>query len=113
MPGCPIPCGVSPIGAGRADKGLLRRYLIKVTGLPRAQVSRAIRQFDAAGRIEDRRKGPAKPFQSRYMPADIRLLAEVDALHSRDKNADFALFNATMPFVVMAMALIRNAVISR
>lgn len=66
----------------RADKGLLRRYLAKVTGLSRAQVARAIRQFDAKGRIEDRRKAPVKPFARRYTPEDIRLLAEVDGLHN-------------------------------
>jgi transposase InsO family protein len=65
----------------RADKGLLRRYLAKVTGLSRAQVTRAIAQFGRGGVIEDRRKAPAKPFARRYTAADIRLLAEVDALH--------------------------------
>jgi len=65
----------------RADKGLLRRYLAKVTGLSRAQVTRAITQFCTAGGITDRRQGPAKPFARRYTVADIRLLAEVDALH--------------------------------
>jgi len=65
----------------RSDKGLLRRYLAKVTGLSRAQVSRAIAQFSMEGDITDRRRGPAKPFARRYTDADIRLLAEVDALH--------------------------------
>jgi transposase InsO family protein len=65
----------------RADKGLLRRYLAKVTGLSRAQVTRAITQFGRSGVIKDRRKAPAKPFVRRYMAEDIRLLAEVDALH--------------------------------
>jgi len=67
----------------KADKGQLRRYLAKVTGRSRAQVSRAIRQYVAEGGIEDRRKGPAKPFTPRYTPADIYLLAEMDTLHSR------------------------------
>lgn len=65
----------------RADKGLLRQYLAKVTGLSRAQVTRAIAQFGRGGVIEDRRQAPAKPFARRYTAADIRLLAEVDALH--------------------------------
>jgi transposase InsO family protein len=65
----------------RADKGLLRRYLAKVTGLSRAQVTRAITQFCQEGIIEDRRRAPAKPFARRYTAEDIRLLAEVDALH--------------------------------
>lgn len=66
----------------RADKGLLRRYLAKVTGVSRAQVTRAIAQFMSSGGIEDRRKAPAKPFARRYMAEDIRLLAEVDTRHS-------------------------------
>lgn len=65
----------------RPDKGLLRRYLAKVTGLSRAQLTRAIAQFRRDGAIEDRRQGPAKPFQPRYTAQDIRLLAETDALH--------------------------------
>ncbi len=65
----------------RADKGLLRRYLVKVTGLSRAQVTRAITQFCHEGVIEDRRRAPAKPFARRYTTEDIRLLAEVDTLH--------------------------------
>jgi hypothetical protein len=65
----------------RADKGLLRRYLAKVTGLSRAQVERVIRQFLSSGSIKDRRRAPTKPFATRYTAEDIHLLAEVDALH--------------------------------
>lgn len=66
---------------GKSDKGLMRRYLEKVTGLSRAQMTRLIRQFRHTGRIRDRRGRPAKPFARRYTKADIRLLAEIDALH--------------------------------
>jgi len=66
----------------RADKGLLRRYVAKVTGFSRAQVTRVIAQFSRYGLIEDRRKAPVKPFARRYTAADIRLLAEMDVLHS-------------------------------
>ena len=66
---------------GRTDKGLIRRYLEKVTGLSRAQITRLIRQFLDTGSIRDRRGAPARPFPRRYTDADIRLLAEVDALH--------------------------------
>lgn len=59
----------------RADKGVLRRYLAKVTGLSRAQLTRAITQFCRGGVIEDRCKAPAKPFARRYTAEDIRLLA--------------------------------------
>lgn len=65
----------------RADKGVLRQYLGKVTGLSRAQVARCIAQFAEEGRIEDRRRAPSAPFVRRYTACDIRLLAEMDALH--------------------------------
>ena len=69
-------------GCKRADKGVLRQYLLKVTGLSRAQVARCITQFiDGGGQIKDRRHAPAVPFVRRYTAADIRLLAEMDALH--------------------------------
>ncbi len=65
---------------GKADKGLLRRFLVKVTGLSRAQVTRLLRQHRTTGALTDRR-GPRRPFPRRYTKADIGLLAEVDALH--------------------------------
>lgn len=65
----------------RADKGVLRRYLGKVTGFSRAQVTRCIKQFTEDGMIQDRRRAPAVPFTRRYTTEDIRLLAEMDALH--------------------------------
>ena len=65
----------------RPDKGVLRQYLLKVTGLSRAQVARCIAQFVEGGHIKDRRHAPAAPFVRRYTAEDIRLLAQVDALH--------------------------------
>ena len=62
----------------RPDKGLIRRFLIKVTGFSRAQVSRLISQYRETGRIEDRRRGPSRPFPRLYSKADIGLLGEVD-----------------------------------
>ena len=71
-----------PLCAGnRADRGTLRQYLTKVTGFSRAQVTRCITQFVACGNIQDRRHAPAMPFKRHYTTEDIRLLAQVDALH--------------------------------
>ena len=65
---------------GRAEKGLLRRYLSKMSGLSRAQVTRLIGRYQAHGAVPppvyQRRK-----FGSRYTEADIRLLAYVDQTH--------------------------------
>lgn len=66
---------------GKADKGVLRTYLTKVTSLSRAQVARLIRQYLKDGSIRDRRGAPAKPFTRRYTPADVELLVEIDTLH--------------------------------
>ena len=66
---------------GKADKGLLRRYLARTTGLSRAQLARLIARYRAAGKLTDRRRGAAKPFRRKYGREDILLLAETDELH--------------------------------
>ena len=65
-------------GLSKADKGVVRRFVAKVTGWSRAHTTRLIGQYRKTGRIEDRRRGATRPFQRRYTAADIRLLAEVD-----------------------------------
>jgi transposase InsO family protein len=67
--------------AQRADRGVLRRYLANATGQSRAQIARRIAQFLDTGQIKDKRGAPSRPFARRYTADDIRLLAEVDALH--------------------------------
>lgn len=74
-------CHFDYLRLGKADKGLVHRYLCKVTGFSRAQITRFIAQYRATGRVVDRRGPPAEPFARRYTPEDVRLLAEVDALH--------------------------------
>ena len=65
----------------KPDKGLVKRYLEKVTGLSRSQLTRLIGQHLRTGKIKDRRgKVPARPFERRYTQSDIRLLAKVDEL---------------------------------
>jgi hypothetical protein len=66
---------------GKADKGLMRAYLAKMTGLSRAQLTRLVARHQGGERLDDRRGPPARPFARRYTPEDVRLLAEVDALH--------------------------------
>lgn len=65
---------------GKAGRGLLRRYVEKMTGLSRAQVTRLIQRYTSSGRVEatvDRRHR----FAPRYTRADIELLASVDEAH--------------------------------
>jgi transposase InsO family protein len=67
---------------GKADKGLVRDYLVKVSGFSRAQVTRLIGQYRKTGYVRDRRaRPPANAFRRRYLAEDVALLAEIDALH--------------------------------
>ena len=64
----------------RAARGLLRRYIEKMTGLSRAQVTRLIARYTASGRVQPtvyRRRR----FPERFTRADIELLASVDEAH--------------------------------
>ena len=67
---------------GRADKGVLLRYLERMTGLSRQQVTRLVRQYCKVGRLSKRQGAPRHGFARRYTALDVALLAEVDALHS-------------------------------
>jgi transposase InsO family protein len=64
----------------RAAKGLLRRYLAKMTGLSRAQVARLIRCYQQGGPVQPRAYRRHR-FPNRYTRADIERLAEVDEAH--------------------------------
>jgi len=65
---------------GKAARGLARRYIEKMTGLSRAQVTRLIARYTASGRVQvtvyRRRR-----FSQLYTRADIELLASVDEAH--------------------------------
>ena len=66
---------------GRSDKGAVRKYLVKTTGLSRAQVTRLIAQYRETGQIADRRQyNSGRAFERVYTAVDIRLLAEVDQI---------------------------------
>src|ERR1700676_789206 len=65
---------------GKAWKGLLRSYLIKMTGFSRAQVTRLIGQYLEQGNIEEKTYHRRR-FPSLYTRRDIELLAEVDEAH--------------------------------
>lgn len=65
----------------RAERGLILRFLSKVTGYSRAQVTRLISQWRSRGGLTDRRGPPAVPFAKRYGVTELRLLAQIDSLH--------------------------------
>ncbi len=66
---------------GRGEKGLVRRYVGKMTGLSRAQVTRLVRSYRENGQV----KAPVYQrhrFAAHYTAADIELLAYVDRMHA-------------------------------
>ena len=64
----------------KGQKGIVRRFLAKVTAVSRAQMTRLIRRWMETRHVE--RKPPQRPhFRRRYTSEDITLLAEVDAAH--------------------------------
>jgi hypothetical protein len=64
----------------RAGKGLIRRYVGKMTGLSRAQVARLIQCYQRGEQVKPR-EYRRQSFASRYTRADIELLAAVDEAH--------------------------------
>ena len=68
---------------GRADKGVLLRYIERMTGLSRQQVTRLVSQYRKHGKLSRRpqRVAPTNGFTCRYTLADVALLAEMDVLH--------------------------------
>jgi hypothetical protein len=64
----------------RAEKGVVRAYLAKLTGLSRAQITRLIGRWSQTREV--RPLPPRRPsFPRRYRSSDIALLAQVDAAH--------------------------------
>ena len=66
---------------GKSDKGILLRYLIKVSGYSRAQLKRLIKRYRETGRLTPRQR-TVRGFARRYTKADIRLLAAMDERHN-------------------------------
>jgi phage-related minor tail protein len=67
----------------RGNRGLLRRYVEKLTGLSRAQVTRLVGAYLKSGEVKERSYRRHR-FAQRYTRADIELLAEtVSVPHSR------------------------------
>jgi transposase InsO family protein len=64
----------------RSGRGLVRRYLAKMTGLSRAQTTRLIGCYQAGGAVKAQ-VYRRRRFPQRYTGADIELLAEVDEAH--------------------------------
>jgi len=66
----------------KGERGVVRAYLEKVTGMSAAQVTRLIRQYLDEGVVRVAAYQRCR-FRSLYSSEDIRLLAEVDRAHER------------------------------
>jgi len=66
---------------GKKDKGILIRYLCKVTDYSRQQMTRLIQQYRKKGRLI-RRQSTTNGFQGIYTKEDKVRLAKLDELHS-------------------------------
>ena len=67
---------------GRFGRGVLLRYIERITGLSRQQVTRLVQQYRKDGRLTKRQAAPKHGFVRRFTATDVALLAEMDALHS-------------------------------
>jgi len=64
----------------RDEKGVIRRYVEKVTGYSKSQVSRLIAEYKRTGRLK-KTEYRRHRFPRRYTPSEIELLARTDELH--------------------------------
>ena len=67
---------------GKAERGLVRAYAEKVTGLSVSQMTRLIRAYLDTGGVREQPYQRHR-FATRYTDQDIALLAEVDRVHER------------------------------
>src|ERR1039457_5655617 len=64
----------------RSGRGLVRRYLAKMTGLSRAQITRLVTMYREGEAVKPK-PYRRRRFAERYTREDIELLAEVDDAH--------------------------------
>ena len=65
---------------GRGERGVVLRYLQRVSGYSRQTVTRLVAQYQATGKLK-RRQRTVGGFVRYYSEEDTRLLAELDELH--------------------------------
>jgi transposase len=73
-------CQQEYLRQGRPARGLLRRYIAKMTELGRAQLTRLVGRYLATGQVRSQGTG-RHHLPRRHTAADIELLAPVDEAH--------------------------------
>ncbi len=68
-------------GLTRKQKGVVLKFIAKITSYSRQQITRLVAQYKATGRIKRKPLLVNHGFQKRYSNEDIRLLVEIDKLH--------------------------------
>jgi len=66
-------------GLSKKEKGIVRSYLIQLSGYSRQQITRMIARYRTTGHVH-RRQRTTNGFKRKYTREDIMLLAEVDRL---------------------------------
>ena len=67
---------------GKRQRGAIRAYIGKVTGVSLPQITRLIRSYRATGKVE-LQSYRRRRFAGKYTAEDVALLAEVDRAHER------------------------------
>jgi len=68
------------LSLSKLNKGVVIRYLMKVSDYSRQQTTRLIRQYQQTGRLSHRQR-TVSGFKTKYTKKDILLLAEMDERH--------------------------------
>ena len=68
------------LSLSRREKGVVMRYLMKISGYSRQQLTRLITQYRKTGRLQ-RHQRTVSSFIPKYTEADIRLLVAMDERH--------------------------------
>jgi transposase InsO family protein len=74
------------LNLSKKEKGLIKKYLQKVTGYSRPQVTRKIREYRETGRVRLKEYERNK-FERKYTSKDIQLLAKTAELHDYPNGA--------------------------
>lgn len=68
-------------GLRKAEKGVVRAYLMRTTGYSRQQITRLVKRAQGPAALKKQYRAPKVGFASKYTVEDVALLAEVDTLH--------------------------------
>ena len=79
-------------GCGRRQRGLLRRFIQRLTGYSRAQVNRLIAQHRDSHRHRDQRGPPAVPFAKRPDPQGRAGFLRIDSVYQGDHEGMKAIY---------------------